>query len=191
MSVDWLHVSDHAVYLNRVHELSKEIHDCAETLRREDRRHRWLASRVFIQDLLRQVDVSLQMITAPNSPIQIQGGKYFVSVSHSEGWLGVAHGPEPLGFDVEVIRDVTHMTKIARRYFFADDFLRWSSIEYSLDQRREFFRLWTRFEAAAKLSHQGIARADLSHKSFRFLDVAAPDGLIASVALLRIQAQNM
>ncbi len=78
------------------------------------------------------------------------------SLSHSGDYCVVAVGlGNPLGVDIEEIRDLPQMIDIARQYFSLGEFRQLASLTGAL-QRDAFFALWTRKEAMVKALGQGL-----------------------------------
>ena len=78
------------------------------------------------------------------------------SVSHTNETFGCVIAEQPIGFDLQVTRSV-QILRMARRYFTADEisYLEDSGEDASVLEER-FFRLWTRKEAYAKLTGEGL-----------------------------------
>lgn len=82
------------------------------------------------------------------------------NVSHSAGLalIGVSLGRE-IGVDVEHCgRAVRRMERIAKRFFAPRDYEQLCALPHK-EQRRAFFRFWTRKEAYLKAMGTGLARA--------------------------------
>lgn len=77
------------------------------------------------------------------------------SITHSGQLIGVAISPEPVGLDVEQIREVDHLESIATDVFSKREFDVFSSLPNNR-QSTEFFRLWTKKEAILKASGEGL-----------------------------------
>ncbi len=74
------------------------------------------------------------------------------SVSHSGSWWGCLMAGEPVGFDLEVIREKVHYEKIARRFFTEGE------CEFILTAGADaFFDVWVRKEAYVKYLGSGLA----------------------------------
>lgn len=114
--------------------------------------------------------------------VQSKSGKPFVnnhpefhfSISHTRNALAVGISKEPVGVDIERIRQAD--LRIARRFFTGDE-LKWiEDAEAESDGR--FFSIWTKKEAALKRFGEGI-----SH--IRSVDVLSDDlsGLLFTVRI--------
>ncbi len=74
------------------------------------------------------------------------------SISHSESYWGCLMGNEPVGFDLEFMKNKRNYKQIARRFF--------SKEEYQLVEEKGmelFFDIWVRKEAYVKLTGNGLA----------------------------------
>lgn len=95
------------------------------------------------------------------------------SISHSHEYWGVAWiiGCR-IGFDLQY-HDPKIRTALVARNFYTPE-----------EQQEPFFTVWTRKEAAAKCIGSSIwAMRKKPLPSFRYMDIAAPDGYTACVAL--------
>lgn len=82
-----------------------------------------------------------------NSPLQF-------NVSHSHGAVAVALSDHPIGIDIEFIDESRDVISLARRFFAPREF---ETIEHSKSPVNDFFSMWTKKEAFAKLSGKGLA----------------------------------
>jgi 4'-phosphopantetheinyl transferase len=79
------------------------------------------------------------------------------SLSHSHDIAVVAVAPEPVGVDVELVRERPYDERVARRIMRADEFDAWCAL--TPDERPvAFLRVWTAKEAYLKLLGVGITR---------------------------------
>lgn len=83
-----------------------------------------------------------------------QGGipEVHFSVSHSGNWWGCLMAAEPVGFDLEMIREKVNYEKIARRFFTVDECA--LILTTGADA---FFDVWVRKEAYVKYLGSGLA----------------------------------
>lgn len=99
------------------------------------------------------------------------------SLSHAAGHIAVIVAQADCGVDIEVRRRVA-FERIARRYFSSTE-NHWLAHTDTITREREFFKLWTLKEAAAKALHQGLANNlsrlafDLSGAEPRLIDCAS------------------
>lgn len=103
------------------------------------------------------------------SPMPRHRDLYF-NLSHSGGLALYAVARAPVGIDVERICDVDEMEQIARRFLSPGDRQHLSSLPVQARQEA-FFGLWTRQEALAKATGEGLAAlpegsSPLTAKSF-------------------------
>lgn len=86
------------------------------------------------------------------------------NLSHVEGLVAVALGPQELGLDVETTLRTTDIENVGKRQYTASE-LAWMRAQ--ADPRRAFFKLWTLKEAYLKLTGEGFRRPT---QSFWFED---------------------
>jgi len=87
---------------------------------------------------------------------------------------------DEVGVDVERIRSVGHIQKIARRFFTAED-LTWLGEEPSEER---FFQVWTRTEARLKAQGMGVFIASSEVTPVSVINIDAGGGYAAAVAVL-------
>ena len=87
---------------------------------------------------------------------------------------------DEVGVDVERIRSVGHIQKIARRFFTAED-LTWLGEEPSEER---FFQVWTRTEARLKAQGMGVFVASSEVTPVSVINIDAGGGYAAAVAVL-------
>lgn len=90
----------------------------------------------------------------------IEGG--FISISHTDGLAGCAVSAIPIGFDIEVIRNVN--LKIADRVLCREELVEFHSSEAKLNY---LFSTWTAKESFLKLTGEGLSGG---MKGFRFFE---------------------
>jgi 4'-phosphopantetheinyl transferase len=145
-----------------------EVRDAVLTAEEETRAARFRVERDRLQfraarALLRQV--AGQLLGVPPSAVRFEAGpqgKPFVpetslelNLSHSGYLIAVAAGSEPVGIDVERIKERTPIDSIAGRFFHGDEIAYLSGLPD--DERRDaFFSLWTVKEAAMKADGRGV-----------------------------------
>ena len=140
----------------------------AERARRtgwQRRRHVW--TRAFVRGVLAgyldRPPASLRLVRGPHGKPELdEAGSLRFNVSHSSTILAVAvtAGTE-IGVDVELVRPVRRDAQLARRWFSEADAA--SLAAAPADRRaRRFMELWTRREAIAKLSGDGLCGSSSS-----------------------------
>lgn len=79
------------------------------------------------------------------------------NLSHSAGWalIGLTHG-QPIGVDIELMRDIPERMDLARANFSLDEVRELQQIESDL-QPAAFFACWTRKEAYVKALGAGLS----------------------------------
>ncbi len=138
-------------------------HGAAE-IRSLPQRNAFVATRVLLRRLLSArlgcPPAAVPIIREPNGKLRLLGGGIEFSLSHCEGWCAVALSADfAVGVDVEHIRPVPGMADIVAHFFppAARAAFAAASPTHKL---REFFRWWTRVEAAVKASGRGLDNAN-------------------------------
>ena len=83
-----------------------------------------------------------------------KGSSFFVSLSHSGGYIAVAVGQDAVGVDVEKKRKAA--PAVAKRWFRPEENALLETLSEP-ERTRLFFRLWTMKEAALKYAGEGIS----------------------------------
>ena len=134
--------------------LSEERRQRAEAMRFEADRLRTVAGENLARQMLSErlgcspADVPLQW--DDNGKPVVSGTGLYVSVSHSGAYVVCAVDDQPIGVDVEAVRDVD--AKFMRRVC-SDEELAYA--ERGGDMQRRFWELWTAKEAVFKLTGHG------------------------------------
>ncbi len=135
-------------------------------------RHRWACARaltrLILAGYLNRNPTALALCTAPGGKPMLADGALTFNLTHSGAvaLLAVARD-RALGVDLERVRPVVHMARIAARLF--DDHARQALAQIPEPSRTTlFFDHWTRMEARQKCSGSGL-----------FGPPTAPDGLLA------------
>lgn len=108
-----------------------------------------------------------------------------LSHAHGQAIIAACTGGR-VGVDLERVRNLQHMERIARRTFQQDELDSW--LRLSPDERiHGFFDRWTKLEAAVKLLGTGVWRMlaiglDLSAQDIHLQQVPVADGFIAALA---------
>ena len=93
----------------------------------------------------------------------------FFSISHAKDTVAVALSDTPVGIDIEFIDERRDILSLSRRFFAPDEHKALSETAGSpID---DFFALWTKKEALAKITGEGLAaicRADKLDESYGF-----------------------
>ena len=123
----------------------------------------------FIRRALEESGISGATIlrTDKNKPY-LEGNKAYISVSHSKDLIAICVADEEVGIDLQHTRGV-NIEKIAERFF-----------------ECEFFKLWTRKEAFAKLTGEGMGQlvqpvSVLARTDVEFEDFILEDGLYCCI----------
>jgi 4'-phosphopantetheinyl transferase len=199
IGTDEVHVWQHALDVpsDRLERLSGTL--SAEELSRARRivpitgRERFIAARGMLRELLgRYLDTPPDRVVLQyeerGKPCLSQPVPLHFNVSHAEERALFAFTTVgPIGVDLERLRTLSNVERIARRAFAPRDLQSWLELP---DEERlpGFFERWTRMEALAKLKGHGVWRllADggehLDHAvEYHALDV--PNGLLATLAV--------
>jgi phosphopantetheinyl transferase (holo-ACP synthase) len=83
-----------------------------------------------------------------------KGSSFFVSLSHSGGYIAVAVGQDAVGVDVEKKRKAA--PAVAKRWFRPEENALLETLSEA-ERTRMFFRLWTMKEAALKYAGEGLS----------------------------------
>ena len=83
-----------------------------------------------------------------------KGSSFFVSLSHSGGYIAVAVGQDAVGVDVEKKRKAA--SAVAKRWFQPEENALLETLSEP-ERTRLFFRLWTMKEAALKYAGEGLS----------------------------------
>lgn len=132
----------------------------AAEIRSRSQRTAFLAARKLLRELLAvQLGCSpmaVPIFREPSGKLRLPGGGIEFSLSHCEGWCAVALSTDcPVGVDVEPIQPLVGMAETVEEFF--PPAARAAFAAASPDQQQsEFFRWWTRIEAAVKASGRGL-----------------------------------
>ena len=154
-----------------------------------DARRRFLASRYCLRIVLGHylgVDAAeLRFVTRtggkpaladPPSDLQF-------NLTHTGDLALLAVARQPVGIDAERLRPVPHALAIARRVLPGDQADALKALEEP-ERSRQFFRLWTRFEAAQKAQGAGVFGERSQAGAAGILEFNASPGHVAAVAWL-------
>jgi len=166
--------------------LSDDERERAQRFRFDRDRSRFVVCRGWLRvQLSRYMQMEPEAISfryGPKAKPYVEGGPHF-NVSHSGGvaLLAFCSGAE-VGVDVEAVRELTHAEAIARRWFPAADFERWTAAAPQ-DRQRIFFECWTRMEAIGKANGGGLASAAATEGEWSLFDVSPAPEYAATLAV--------
>ena len=122
----------------------------------------------------------------PGGKPYLDGWPIHFSFSHTEDVaLIAATFSGPVGVDVERIREGLLLEEFARDWSESEDIARIRSLP-AQERQRAWFQAWTRFEALAKATGDGLLRRRARHdRSFRILDVNLGDLHAGAVAMVK------
>jgi len=87
----------------------------------------------------------------------LENSKIHFNLSHSGDWCCIAVSLiKDIGIDIEKVREMEDVSKIAERYFALNEFEHIKNFE-GTDQINEFFRIWTLKEAFIKAVGEGLS----------------------------------
>ena len=172
--------------------LSATERERAERFKSATHRTRWSRSRALLRGLLggyldRRAD-ALEFVEARNGkPAVSKAAGLEFNLSHSDDLAVIAFARDTaLGVDVECDREVRDPIGIAGRVLDAGAVERLRSLPES-ERRREFLRLWVRYEAALKC-RGGRLGATADEAGLQLIDLDPGAGAAAAVALDRVPA---
>ncbi|WP_420122146.1 4'-phosphopantetheinyl transferase family protein [Nakamurella sp.] len=158
------------------------------------------ARRRILADRLGVDPAGLRFTTGRWGKPELAGHPVFHSLSHSGAVAMVAvSDAAPVGVDVEAVRPDLPAGRLARTFFRPDEA---GSVAAAVDPPARYVRLWTRKEAAGKVTGVALDRALLvdaigvggrpagiedptgARGAARIIDIEAPEGFLAAVAML-------
>ena len=120
------------------------------------------ALRLLLGGYLRRAPAAVRIASAAHGkPVLADPAPLHFNVSHTSGVALLAFAAlYEVGIDVEAQRPLPDLASLAERVFDRRDAAAWSALPET-DQLAAFYRAWTRKEACAKASGEGL-RADLA-----------------------------
>lgn len=155
--------------------LTDEERSRAARFRFERDRLRWTNARSALRAVLghhlKAAPLDLRFTFGPHGKPSVRGVEF--NISHSRGWAMIAlSGTVPVGIDIEEIREDVDIAKLLLRL----------GEPGHAGSPVELFHAWTRREAKTKAL--GLPLMELPRVDVRAIDVAAPPGFAASVAMV-------
>ena len=139
--------------------LSTDEKERAARFRFDEDRRRFLAARTLLRrvagQLLGVAPERVRFAAEVRGKPFVEGRPFELNLAHSGGLVAVAAGHEPVGIDVEQIKDRTPIDEIAGRYFHGNEIELLRSLP-DARRRAAFFSLWTVKEAAMKADGGGL-----------------------------------
>ena len=158
------------------------------------------ARRILLADSLGTDPSGLRFTTGRWGKPELASGELFHSFSHSRDVAMVAvSSADPVGIDIEQVRSGLPAARLAQTFFRPAEA---RAVESAADQPARYIRLWTRKEAAGKVTgisldrtltidvagdgprNIDLERVDGRRAKARVADIAAPDGFLAAAAML-------
>jgi phosphopantetheine--protein transferase-like protein len=129
------------------------------------RKEQFLAIWGFVRlELARYLKVSPEGIlfdrTAYGKPfIKSPAINFSFNISHTKNHVALCYGKDVVscGIDIEILRDMSDMLPIARRFYAKEEFLFLKSLESKEEQKYYFFKLWVIKEALLKTLGKGLS----------------------------------
>jgi len=110
----------------------------------------------------------------------------YFSLSHSGKYVLCAVSEQEIGADIQEMKQ-DGWRKTAERYFSKEELDALKNCDSEEEERKLFFRLWTRKEARGKLTGQGVAEMlsenMLEEGNINWLEPVAPDGYAIAVCV--------
>jgi phosphopantetheinyl transferase len=127
----------------------------------------------------------LTIIREKNGKPRFASLPYCFSITHSRDLCAVALSDRSVGIDLEFIDTSRNVEALSKRFFSADEHSRLLASENALE---DFFALWVKKEALAKLSGEGLAYIcrgqSLNESAYSFKEHSlSVDGNVARLAL--------
>ena len=147
-----------------------------------------LSALLCLDRLIKRTDLGsedLTVIREKNGKPRFASLPYHFSITHSRDLCAVALCKENVGIDLEFIDPSRNIEALSKRFFSSEEHSRLLASENSLE---DFFALWVKKEALAKLSGEGLASIcrgqiiDRSAHSFKEYRLTV-DGGVARLAL--------
>jgi 4'-phosphopantetheinyl transferase len=155
--------------------LTEQERSRASRFRFDRDRLRWTNARSALRAVLGQhldaAPLDVQFTFGPHGKPAVEGVEF--NISHSQGWAMIAvAGTVPVGVDIEGIREEVDIAKLLLRL----------GEPGHAGSTSELYHAWTRREAKTKAL--GIPLMEAPRGDVRAIDVEAPPGFAASVALV-------
>ena len=116
-----------------------------------------LSALLCLDRLIKRTDLGsedLTVIREKNGKPRFASLPYHFSITHSRDLCAVALCKENVGIDLEFIDPSRNIEALSKRFFSSEEHSRLLASENSLE---DFFALWVKKEALAKLSGEGLA----------------------------------
>ena len=176
--------------------LSPDERDRAARARTATLRHRWMASRAALREVLAGylgvAPAALAFETAARGkPSVVDHPDLRFNLAHAEGvaLIGVSLDAE-VGVDVEAVRPGLREEAIARRVLGLDAWTALATLE-GAERTAAFFVRWARHEAAVKCAGNGLFDVPATSSSVTVVDVGAGEGFAAALAVAGASAPSV
>ena len=119
----------------------------------------WLAGRIAAKLLIQSKtgaslgSIEIQTVAEGSCKGRPFYGRWFLSISHSNGLAGAAISLKPVGLDIELVRSRPHMESVA---FSEEERRSWDGLSSEARAHRSTQR-WTEIEAIAKFRGRGLS----------------------------------
>lgn len=165
------------IFVANISDFGNKLHVCSTCLSDEEKSYmkninpkvkdRFIISKALTRDVLshklRIPADKLEFTRNENGKPFIKDCPYYFSVSHSGNLFAIAVGREEVGIDVEQMKERDFIS-LAKHNFNKEALNR---IIVSSNQKEEFYRHWTLFEAAVKL-HGGTVFSKIEEPEYTY-----------------------
>jgi 4'-phosphopantetheinyl transferase len=178
------------VLQRRAAHLAPDERERARRLLDDTARRHFVAARGAMRELLGRYlgadPAAVQLVrSGAGKPCLPAPAPLHFNASHAAGLAAVAVSHEEIGIDIERVRPVPRLERIAHRVFTGPELAEWERLGGE-EAERAFFRLWTRMEAHAKWRGGGVWRllADRESAGTPHLhDLGLPSGFVGALAI--------
>ena len=123
-------------------------------IKRNETRFESLAALVALKNILPTGLTNTEITRLIGGKPIFSDAPYFFNLSHSDGLSVAAINDKPIGIDLEWIDNSRAFMKIAQKFFSVEEY---EFLNASDNKSFDFFSLWTKYEAMAKMSGCGLA----------------------------------
>ncbi len=142
--------------------------------------------RLILADYLDQKPQEICILTTKTGKPFLDKHPLHFNLSHSKDWGLLALSLDnPVGVDIEALRDNVDHNKISQRFFSTEETSTLNKLP-TVEKWEYFFSLWTQKEAYLKAKGEGLS-GNLNYsikeiKDYTIQDVTAPEGYKAALA---------
>jgi len=152
----------------------------AERFRFERDRRRYVVARARLRELLgARLGVhpeAVEIEYGRNGKPRLARGEWHFSVSHSDDVALYGFSSREVGVDIEAVRPIAQADAIAAQFFSPGEYTAYCA------RRSTFLECWTRMEALAKASGEGLAGIPLDASPWSLKNFSPLAGFVAALA---------